>query len=110
MKIAISATDSNLDAMVDPRFGRSAYFVIAEVEGGEIKSSESIKNPGVSAMGGAGIQAAQIIANKEVEVVITGNIGPNAFNVLISTKIKIVTGIAGVTVKNAVQKYLKEST
>lgn len=107
MKIAVSAIADNLDAMVDVRFGRCAFFVIADVEENEIKNFEAIKNPGVTAMGGAGIQAAQIIASKGVEVLISGNIGPNAFGVLSQTGIKVVTGVGGITVKDAVQKYLK---
>lgn len=107
MKVAVSATEDNLDAMIDFRFGRCAYFLIVEVEGNEIKGHEAIKNPGVNAMGGAGIQAAQIIANKGAEVLITGNIGPNAYAVLSQTGIKILTGVGGISVKEAIQKYLK---
>jgi predicted Fe-Mo cluster-binding NifX family protein len=107
LKIAVSATADNLDAMVDARFGRCAYFVIADVEDNEIKNFESIKNLGVTAMGGAGIQAAQIVANKGVKVLISGNIGPNEYDVLSQTGIKIVTGVGGITVKDAVQRYLK---
>ena len=44
MKIAISATDSNLNAKVDPRFGRCQYFVIVDPETMEFKS---IKNAGI---------------------------------------------------------------
>ena len=106
MKIAVSATAGNMDAMVDARFGRCAYFVIVEVEGNEIKGYEAVKNPSTVAMRGAGIQAARIIANKGAEVVIAGNVGPNAFDVLSGAGLKIVTGVGGVTVREAVQKYL----
>jgi predicted Fe-Mo cluster-binding NifX family protein len=107
MKIAVSATAGSLDAIVDPRFGRCAYFVIVEVEGNEIKNTEAIQNPAATAIGGAGIQAAQLIANKGAEVLISGNMGPNAFSILSETGIKIVTGVAGISVKEAVQRYLK---
>ena len=107
MKIAVSATIDNLDSMVDARFGRCPYFLIVEIDGNEIKGHESIKNQSVNAMGGAGIQAAQIVANKDVKVVITGNIGPNSFNVLSQTGIKILTGVGGISVKEAIKKYLK---
>jgi predicted Fe-Mo cluster-binding NifX family protein len=69
MKIAVSATAGSLDAVVDPRFGRCAYFVIVEVEKNEIKKAEAIQNPAATAMGGAGIQAAQLIANKKKEII-----------------------------------------
>ncbi len=107
MKIAITSTGNNLNALVDPVFGRCAYFIIAEVENNEIKSFESIANEARNAIGGAGIQAAQLVANKGAEVVITGNVGPNAFNVLASAGIKVVTGLAGISVKDAVQRYLQ---
>ena len=107
MKIAVSATADNLDAIVDPRFGRCAYFVIVEVEKNEIKNAEAVQNPAATAMGGAGIQAAQLIASKGAKVLISGNIGPNAFSVLSGTGIKIATGVAGISVREAVQRYLK---
>ena len=107
MKIAVSASADNMDAMVDPRFGRCAYFIIVETEGTEIKNSDAIQNTGTQAMRGAGITAAQIVANKGVEAVITGNIGPNAFGVLSQTGIKIFTGVVGISVKAAAEKYLK---
>lgn len=107
MKIAVSATADNIDATVDPRFGRCAYFIIVEIEGNEIKGYKAIQNTGVQAMRGAGITSAQIVANKGVEAVITSNIGPNAFNVLSQTGIKIFTGVGGISVKAAVEKYLK---
>jgi predicted Fe-Mo cluster-binding NifX family protein len=107
MKIAVSAIGNTLESMVDPRFGRCAYFIIVDVEGNEIKNFEAVQNQGVTAMGGAGIQAAQLVANKGTEVVISGNMGPNAFGVLSQTGIKIVTGIGGITVKEVVERYLK---
>ena len=106
MKIAVSASGDSLDANVDPRFGRCSYFIIVETEGNEIKSHEVVGNEATQAMRGAGIQAGQTVANKGAKVVITGNIGPNAFNVLSQAGIKIVTGVSG-TVKEVVEKYLK---
>jgi predicted Fe-Mo cluster-binding NifX family protein len=107
MKVAVSSTGDKLDAIVDPRFGRCAYFMIVEVENKEIKGFEAVKNEGVNAMGGAGIKASQLIANKGVEALISGNIGPNAFNVLSGTGIKVITGVGGVSIREAVESYLK---
>ena len=64
----------------------------------------AIPNDSINAAHGAGIQAAQIIANMGVDVVITGNVGPNAFNVLFASGIKIVTGASG-SIKDVIEKF-----
>jgi len=101
LKIAISATNESLDAQIDPRFGRCPYFVIVE---SETMKFETIPNLSQNAPSGAGIQAAQTIASKGAKVVLTGNVGPNAFQALSTAGIKIVTGVFG-TVKEAVEKF-----
>jgi len=65
---------------------------------------EAISNKSSMSSGGAGIQAAQTIANASVQAVVTGNIGPNAFQTLSAAGIKVYTGANGL-VKDAVQKY-----
>ncbi|HUV76127.1 MAG TPA: NifB/NifX family molybdenum-iron cluster-binding protein [Dehalococcoidales bacterium] len=101
MKIAISATGSTLDAEVDPRFGRCQCFVIANPETIEF---EAIDNSSAMAAGGAGISAAQMIVDKGVEAVITGNCGPNAYQVLSAAGIKVISGVAG-KVQDAIEDY-----
>jgi predicted Fe-Mo cluster-binding NifX family protein len=103
MRICVSAVANSLDAQIDPRFGRCPYFVIVDSENMKF---EAIPNVASGAMGGAGIQAAQIIAGKGVKVLITGNVGPNAFQALSAAGVKIVTGAFG-TVKEIVEKYKK---
>lgn len=65
---------------------------------------EAVPNMAAGAMSGAGIQAAQTVANRGVKVLITGNVGPNAFQALSAAGIKIVTGAFG-TVKEVIEKY-----
>jgi predicted Fe-Mo cluster-binding NifX family protein len=101
MKICVSASSGSLDANVDSRFGRCPYFVVVDSETLEFTV---VSNDSTNAAHGAGIQAAQTAANMGVKVVITGNVGPNAFNVLSATGIKIVTGASG-SVRDAVEKY-----
>jgi predicted Fe-Mo cluster-binding NifX family protein len=101
MKICVSATANNLEAQLDPRFGRCLYLVIVD---SETMQFEAIPNMASAATGGAGIQAAQTIANKGVKVVITGNVGPNAFGALSAAGIEIVTGAFG-TVREVVEKF-----
>jgi predicted Fe-Mo cluster-binding NifX family protein len=92
MKIAISATAPQLDADLDPRFGRCQYLLIVDTESMEF---EAIENPAMSAPGGAGIQAAQFIAEKSVEAVVTGDCGPNAYQVLSAAGVPVFVGASG---------------
>ncbi len=101
MKLCISATGEDLDSNVDPRFGRSNYFVIVNSND---MSFEVIKNENSQAMGGAGIRTAELIAKKGANIVITGNIGPNAFQTLKAAGVKVITGVDG-KIKDVVDKY-----
>ena len=101
MKIAITSTGTTLDAEVDPRFGRCQYFVIVDPETMEM---ESIENTSAMASGGAGISTGQVIVSKGVGVVLTGNCGPNAFQVLSAAGIQVITGVSG-KIKDAIEKY-----
>jgi len=101
MKIAISATGPNLEAEVDPRFGRCQYFIIADPE---TMAFEAIDNSSATAVGGAGISAGQVIAERGVEAVLTGNCGPNAYQVLSAAGIKVITGTSG-KVKDVIEGY-----
>jgi predicted Fe-Mo cluster-binding NifX family protein len=101
MKIAISAVNPTLDSEVDQRFGRCQYFIIVDADTLEFEATE---NTSAAAGGGAGISAAQTIANKKVEAVLTGNCGPNAFQVLSAAGITVITGVSG-PVKDAIEDY-----
>jgi predicted Fe-Mo cluster-binding NifX family protein len=103
MRIAISAKDKNIDSEIESRFGRCSFFLIVD---SDTMSFESISNESGMSSGGAGIQAAQTVARAGVEVVITGNMGPNAFQTLSAAGIKVFTGADG-TVKSAIERYKK---
>ena len=90
-----------LDADVDPRFGRCQYFVIIDPQTMEF---ESLENSSAMAAGGAGISTAQMIANKGVQVVLTGNCGPNAYQTLSAAGVQVITGAVG-SVRGAVEAY-----
>ena len=101
VKIAISATGPGLDADVDPRFGRCQYFIIIDAE---TMQFEALENSSAVAAGGAGISAAQMVANKGAEVVLTGNCGPNAYQTLSAAGVQVISGVSG-TVRDAVQAH-----
>jgi len=90
-----------LDADIDPRFGRCQYFAIGEKDTGKF---EFIENSSMSAGGGAGISAAQTIVDKGVKAVLTGNCGPNAYQVLEAAGVQVITGVSG-TVKQAINDF-----
>ena len=101
MKIAITSTGPSLDDSVEVRFGRCRYFLVIDPDTFE---SEVIQNPNIDLGGGAGIQSAQLLADKGVTAVLTGNCGPNAFQVFGSAGIKVISGISG-KVRDAVGMY-----
>ena len=101
MKVAVTSTGPDLDSQVDPRFGRCAYFVIVDTDTMEF---EAVPNPNVNAPSGAGIQSAQLVAEKGAEVVITGAVGPNAMMALQQAGVQVVTGASG-TVREVVEAF-----
>jgi len=100
MKIAIPVAGNNLDSLLEQRFGRCSYFIIADSEHPD--SFKLVPNRGASAFRGAGVLAAQSVASQEAEAVITPNIGPNSFSVLRQAGIKIFRCPPGKTVKEAI--------
>jgi len=104
MKIAVSSMGKNLADSVSEVFGRSPYFIIAEIENGKIKETEIIENKGADQTGGAGISAAQLMAEKNVNAVISGNVGPRALNVLRQFNIKVYYGDG--VIKEALQEFI----
>lgn len=101
MKVAVSSTGPDLDATVSPRFGRCPYFVIVETA---TMGYEAIPNTSASNPSGAGIAAAQEVASRGIEAVLSGRFGPKASQVLSQVGIKMVTG-AGGTVRQTVEAY-----
>jgi len=103
MKICVTSGGNTLDSGVDPRFGRCPYFIFVETNNLKF---EAVQNPNVEAMGGAGVQSGQFVAERQVKAVLTGNVGPNAFQTLQAAGMDVVTGVSG-SVKEAIEKYNK---
>lgn len=103
-KICVTSSGPTLESAVDPRFGRCAYFIIAD---SETFAFEAVSNEAAMASGGAGIRAAQTVSSMNVDAVLTGNVGPNAFPALQDAGIKILAGVSG-TVRTAIENYSKD--
>lgn len=97
----MTAPSGYLEAQIDPRFGRCSYFVIVDSETMEF---EAVPNIASGSMSGAGVQASQMIASKGTKVLITGNVGPNAFQALSAAGIRVVTGASG-KVREVIEKF-----
>lgn len=101
MKICITAEGQTLDSQVDPRFGRCQNFIFFDTQTGDL---EALSNANAQFQGGAGIQSAQLVSSKEAKAVLTGNVGPNAFQTLSAAGIQIYTGVTG-TVHEAIAAF-----
>ncbi len=101
MKIAFSTTGNDLSAAVEPRFGRSPQFLVLDTKD---DSFEIIENTTHDASGGAGVKAAERVAKTGVQVVITGDCGPKAYNVLKPAGIKIYSS-KNTSIKEALEQY-----
>lgn len=102
MKIAITAQGESLTDQVDPRFGRARYLIVFDTETGQASAHDNEQN--LNAVQGAGIQAARNVAQLGVGAVLTGNVGPKAFQALSAANIKVCIGASG-TVAEAIERY-----
>ena len=110
MRIVVSSTGNSLESEVDVRFGRCPYFIFVDLDDKEIKNYEVIENTSTKQTGGAGLTAAEFVAKKGAQAVITGNIGPRAFSVFRQFNIDVypVTGKVSDAVKAFVNGELKK--
>jgi predicted Fe-Mo cluster-binding NifX family protein len=102
MKVAVSASGPTLDSEVNPRLGRCPWLLIVDTES---MTFDVLENPAVAAPGGAGIQVAEAVAQKQVDAVITGNCGPNAYEALSAAGIQVFAGASG-SVREAVESFV----
>ena len=101
MKVAISSSGKDLNARLDPRFGRCSYFLIIDTQD---MSYEAFENENAALGGGAGIQSAQFVASKGAKAVLTGNCGPNAMQTFSAAGVQVYVGQTG-TIKDIVDKF-----
>lgn len=87
MKVAVTSQGQELSSEVDPRFGRAKSLIVVDPETGQFQAHDNTVN--LNAVQGAGIQTGKNVANLDVDAVITGNVGPNAFKTLSAANIKV---------------------
>lgn len=102
MKVIVTAQGNELSSEIDLRFGRAKWLILFDTETDEFKAHDNELN--LNAAQGAGIQTGQNIANLSADVVITGNIGPNAFKTLSAVNVKVFLAQKQ-TVQQAIDSY-----
>jgi predicted Fe-Mo cluster-binding NifX family protein len=102
MKIAVSSRGKNLEAEIDPRFGRAGYFLLVDPESLAFEVVENQQN--LNLPQGAGIQAAQTVVDHGAKVVLTGNCGPKAFKVLKAVGVQVAVDLSG-TVGEVMEQF-----
>ena len=103
MKIAVSAMGETLESVVDPHFGRAAGFVLVDATTMEAEYLSNAESGSLSH--GAGIAAAERVARAGATVVLTGSVGPKAFQALHAAGLRIGQGLDGKTVRGAVEAF-----
>ena len=93
MKVAVTSKGKDLDAPVDPRFGRAAFILIVDIDDDSVEVVDNSDN--VNAFKGAGIQAAVMLGDKGADVLLTGFCGPNAFKTLTAAGVKVANDVSG---------------
>ncbi len=102
-KIAVSSEGPTLDDQVDPRFGRAAGFMVVDLQTMETNYLDNGQSQVMAR--GAGIQAAEIVARAGVSCLLTGYVGPKAFQALSAAGIKVGQNLDGLTVRQAVERF-----
>lgn len=102
-KIAITSEGPSLEDRVDPRFGRAAGFVIVDPD--TMTTTYLDNGAGQARSQGAGIQAAESVARAGVNAVLTGYVGPKAFQALAAAGIKVAQDFENLSVKEAIERF-----
>jgi predicted DNA-binding protein (UPF0251 family)/predicted Fe-Mo cluster-binding NifX family protein len=101
MRVAVSAHAASLEAAVAPRFGRAPGFLIVDPK---TMDFEYVANGvGPDRTSGLGVDAAALIANAGVTVLLTGFVGAKAMRVLAQAGIRVADGLGALTVREAVE-------
>lgn len=104
MKIALPVDEKKMDSSVCVSFGRAPYFLVYNSITNE---AVYLNNPAAASSGGAGIKAAQAIADSGAQILVSPRCGENAANVLTSAKVVIYKSVPGTAAEN-IKEYLAQ--
>ncbi|MFP7755900.1 NifB/NifX family molybdenum-iron cluster-binding protein [Thermodesulfobacteriota bacterium B35] len=104
MKLCITASGPDLDSTTDTSFGRAPWLLIVDTDSMAVGA---VENASAAARQGAGIAAAQLIADHGAEALLTGRVGPKARAALDAAGIRIYEGLARETVRDALRRFMQ---
>jgi predicted Fe-Mo cluster-binding NifX family protein len=79
MRVAIASAGPGWTSRMAAVFGRSRYFLLFDEEH---EATEVVPNPGAETQSGSGVEAAQLLLDHDVDLVVTPKVGPKAHRVL----------------------------
>jgi len=106
MRVVISTLGTTLDDTVDERFGRARYLIVADTDGDVVAVKDNSANR--NALQGAGIAVAEFVSDHRAEAVLTGHLGPKAFDALGACGVKGYDA-TGMTAREALAAYASGS-
>jgi predicted Fe-Mo cluster-binding NifX family protein len=101
MRVGISANGGDLNSKVGDRFGRCLWFLVVDSDSLEF---EALENRHAQEGMGAGMAAAKDLIDAHVDAVISGQVGPKAYEILKAVGIDIFVVSGGITVKDALER------
>lgn len=105
MKIAITTTGMKWSSPMDPRFGRAHFVALIDTETEAFMVFDN--SPNLNAPQGAGIQTGKRVVDLDVDVVITGHVGPKAFATLEAGNVKVYRATEG-TVADVLKQFKEQ--
>lgn len=97
MKVAIPVDEQSLDSKVSQSFGRAPYFLFCTTAD---MAWYCVENGAAKSEGGAGIKAAQQVADEGAQVLVAPRCGENAGKVLKEAAISVYQSLQGTAREN----------
>lgn len=106
MRIAISSEENiGLDSKVSHHFGRCAYFVLVDVDNGQVQKVDNVANPFFHQHRPG--QVPGFIHDQKADVMISGGMGGRAIDFFQELGIETATGAAG-TAQESLDRYFAD--
>lgn len=110
MKIAVpTRTEKGLRDTVADTFSRAPTFTLVNIKKGVIEDVHIIRNNAAELRQGAGPLAVRTLKENQVNIVLSGDIGPGATSILETIEIGIERVEPGKKVKEVITKWMKEN-